>query len=140
MLVRIKIIAFASALALVGVSCASQPSEALAFEDSAPTENTTAAEDTATDPGQADVGAAEPEAEAFSIDAPGDLMAFQATWLCEVQRRTFPNLDDIDIALEDALVANGLDRAGYDNFLAELDGSQELRDELLRTFGQRCRA
>lgn len=115
------------ALALVSVSCSSGPSEALAFEDPASRSVDAESQDGT-------------ESAGLGIDAPGDVVAFQATWLCELQRTTFPDLNAIDEALDDALLANGLSRVDYDEFLADLADSQSMRDEVLSIFEQRCRA
>ncbi len=70
----------------------------------------------------------------------GDLVAFQARWVCELQRRTFSDLSDLDIALDEALTETGLSRPAYDEFTATMADSQALRDEVLKLYGERCRA
>jgi hypothetical protein len=64
---------------------------------------------------------------------------FEATWICELQRRTFPTPDAIDAALDEKLVQSGLDRVGYDSFRAEVNGDQDLRDAILYTYQETCR-
>lgn len=69
-----------------------------------------------------------------------DLIAFQARWVCELQRRTFSDLSGMDSALDDALADTGLSRPAYDEFTATMADSQALRDEVLRLYSERCRA
>jgi len=69
-----------------------------------------------------------------------DLISFQARWVCELQRRTFPDLSDMDVALDEALTETGLVRAAYDEFVIEMSESQAIRDEVLKVYGERCRA
>jgi len=69
-----------------------------------------------------------------------DLIAFQARWVCELQRRTFPDLTDMDSALDEALAETDLSRAAYDEFVEKMSQSQPLRDAVLKLYGERCRA
>ncbi len=122
-------------LAIVAASCSSGPSDALAFSDPDSAPSVEASETTSQEPGLD----AESASSEFVVDS-GDVIAFQASWLCELQRRNFADLDALDAALDEALSANGVGRADYDDFLASLPESQELRDEVLSLFEQRCRA
>jgi len=69
-----------------------------------------------------------------------EMISFQARWVCELQRRTFPDLSDMDTALDDALAETGLVRAAYDEFVLDMAESQAIRDEVLSVYGERCRA
>lgn len=114
-------------LALIGVGCSSGPGEALPFAEPATTVQQGAESDNDA------VGTT-----SVDVVAADGLIAFQATWLCELQRRTFPDLQAADAALDERLVASGLARSEYDEFLQSIAGSQELRDEVLSAFSERC--
>ncbi len=109
----------AGAFALAATSCTSAPSDALAFADSEPGTTTTFV---------------------VAADEPVPLVTFHADWLCELQRRNFPDLSSIETALDESLTANGLGRVAYDEFVAELAESEEMRDQVLSRFQQRCQA
>ena len=116
-------------LAIAGASCSSSPSESLAFDDPAPA-STTPVSTTVVEAPSATV----------DVEESSEVIAFQADWLCELQRRTFPDLDAADVALTESLARAGVSRSTYDEFLVTLPESQELRDEVLGLFAQRCRA
>ena len=67
-----------------------------------------------------------------------DLVAFHARWVCELQRRTFPELSGVDEALNETLIGAGLDRETYDGFLIDLSESQDLRDAVLERYTDSC--
>ena len=69
-----------------------------------------------------------------------DVIAFQARWTCELQRRNFPDLQARDDALTQALAEDGIGRSAYEELLAEMPESQELRDQVLSLYQERCRA
>lgn len=81
---------------------------------------------------------AEPDVEL--TDSEADLVAFEANWVCELQRRTFPSPEAIDDALNDKLNGLGVERAEYDTFRAEVNNSQDLRDSILYAYQENCRA
>lgn len=118
-------IAFAVALA----SCSSGPAETIPFAESAPAP--------LADP---DPVVVPDEQGVVDVVGAGDVIAFQADWMCELQRRNFTDLAAADTALLEALADTGLSRPDYDEFLMDMADSQELRDEVLSLFQQRCRA
>ena len=65
---------------------------------------------------------------------------FHADWLCELQRRTFLEFEDIEIARSEALVGAGLSDERYDDFLKVLDDSQAARDYVRTAHNERCEA
>ena len=79
------------------------------------------------------------EAPAVTL-AEGDLgyVQFEATWVCELQRRTFPTPEAIDLALNEKLQELGLERATYDGFRARVNGDQDLRDSILFAYQETC--
>ena len=81
---------------------------------------------------------AEPDVEL--TDSEADLVAFEANWVCELQRRTFPSPEAIDDALNEKLAGLGVERAEYDTFRAEVNNSQDLRDSILYAYQENCRA
>ncbi len=74
------------------------------------------------------------------IEANYDLVLFRARWVCELQRRTFTELADMDTALNEALAETNLTRDDYEAFLQELAESQALRDGVLTLYEERCQA
>ncbi len=68
------------------------------------------------------------------------LVAFEADWVCELQRRSFPTPDAMQDALNDKLVGLGVTRDEYDAFRAEVNNSQDLRDSILYAYQNKCRA
>lgn len=68
-----------------------------------------------------------------------DLVQFEADWVCELQRRTFVSQEAIDEALEENLVGLGIDRVDYDEFRAEVNESQDLRESILFAYEENCR-
>ena len=71
----------------------------------------------------------------------GDLgyVQFEATWVCELQRRTFPTPDAIELALNEKLQELGLEREAYDAFRARVNDDQDLRDSILFAYQETCR-
>lgn len=120
---KIQMLAVAIVLTVVGVSCSSGPNESLAFDE----------------PVSETVVESEPTVNVDVVES-SDVISFQASWMCELQRRTFADLDATDEALDESLFAAGVSRSTYDEFVAMLPQSQELRDEVLSRFTQTCRA
>ena len=73
-------------------------------------------------------------------DGEANLVSFEANWVCELQRRTFPSQAAIEDALNEKLAGLGVDRAEYDTFRAEVNNSQDLRDSILYSYQENCRA
>lgn len=71
-------------------------------------------------------------------DSDVELAVFEATWICELQRRSFPSLELRDEAFADALAQAGLDAADYDGFKLRLAEEQELRDGVLFHYQADC--
>lgn len=80
------------------------------------------------------------EAPAVTL-AEGDLgyVQFEATWVCELQRRTFPTPDAIELALNEKLQELGLEREAYDTFRSRVNNDQDLRDSILFAYQETCR-
>lgn len=126
---RLAIVAAISACILVLSSCGSD-------ETSAPT----APEDLAfaeSDGTVLDLIDSEPDVDLSSEEI--DLVEFEASWVCELQRRTFTSQEAIDEALDEKLTGLGIDRAAYDGFRAEVNDSQDLRDSILFSYQENCR-
>ena len=78
-------------------------------------------------------------ATSFS-DAENVIIQFHVDWLCEVERRTFVDLDDADVALAEALSANGIDPDVYDQFVDETLATQPGRDAVRYAYQETCRS
>lgn len=63
---------------------------------------------------------------------------FEAQWQCDVQRRTFDDIADVEVARSDALASWGLSEQEYTAFRAELDQSPELRSAVKTAFDGHC--
>jgi hypothetical protein len=68
-----------------------------------------------------------------------DLIGFQAAWVCEFQRRTFADPSDVAAALDASLADAEISRAAYDEFLDQLDESQDLRSAVLFDYQGSCK-
>ncbi len=80
-------------------------------------------------------------AERPDVDLPDDevtFVKFEATWVCELQRRTFPTPEALQVALDEQLSATGLTRADYDTFRSAVNNSQDLRDSILFEYQETC--
>jgi hypothetical protein len=78
--------------------------------------------------------------DASFSDAENVIIQFHVDWLCEVERRTFVNLDDADVALADALAANDIDPDVYDQFVDETLTTQSGRDAVRYAYQETCRS
>lgn len=67
-----------------------------------------------------------------------DLISFQASWLCEFQRRTFSSPTGGVEALAVQLERSGVARKDYEAFLLRLSNSQDLRDAVLFSYQENC--
>lgn len=79
-----------------------------------------------------------PELEQHSETIDVDLAEFHARWLCELQRRTFPDLEALDGALVESLQGAGHNRADYENFVASLEHSESDRLHVRELYAARC--
>ena len=68
----------------------------------------------------------------------GDLVTVHASWLCELQRRTFADQRDIELALAAHLERSGYSATAYERFVTELASSQDLRDAVLYQYQKAC--
>lgn len=82
---------------------------------------------------------AEPPTAEFT-DEERQLINFHAEWLCELQRRTFANLDETESARIGTLDDTGLSRVAYDQFLSDVLPTQSARDAVLYRYQETCRA
>lgn len=101
-------------------SCSNNAPESIAYADEAPV-------------------IAEPDDGTF-LPEEHELITFHASWLCEMQRRTFASLDDSDVARDQALAATDIDPGRYANFLVDDLPRQVVRDAVLWSYQQQCRA
>jgi|GEM_PF-2183120 len=124
-LLRPRWLLFILAVAVLSGACGSSAPDSLAFSESQ--EGRSA--DTETIP---------QNSAALFDDGELDLVAFHARWVCELQRRTFPELSGVEEALTETLTGAGLTRDTYDQFLVELSESQELRDAVLTRYTESC--
>lgn len=117
-------------VALVFGGCASQSTTPASDEDPPP------ATDLAftNDPDQPLID----EAPVTTLDENATLIRFEATWLCELQRRTFPTPDAVETALSEALAEAALSQDDYDRFRHRVNVEQELRDAVLFAYQEIC--
>lgn len=66
------------------------------------------------------------------------LVEIEARWMCDVQRFAFPDLNAMNVALDERLAPHGLGRADYDTFKTEMETSVELRQRVLAAYGTVC--
>ena len=66
------------------------------------------------------------------------LVAIEARWMCDVQRFAFSDLEAMNGALYERLSLNGLSRADYEAFKAELEGRIDLREQVLVDYDAYC--
>jgi len=78
--------------------------------------------------------------DASFSDTENVIIQFHVDWLCEVDRRTFVDLDDADVALAEALSANGIDPDVYDQFVDETLATQPGRDAVRYAYQETCRS
>ena len=78
-----------------------------------------------------------PDVEFNSSD--DTMIAFQGSWVCEFQRRTFAQPSDGEAALDVALEDAGINREAYDDFLARSADNQDLRSAILFAYQQSCK-
>lgn len=113
-------IVLACCVTICSVSCASNVPESIAFAD----ESTSIER-----PETADL-----------TDEQRVLITFHATWLCELQRRTFQSLEDADAARSEALGITSIAEADYEDFVRVTLRAQLVRDAVLFEYQQLCRA
>ncbi len=68
------------------------------------------------------------------------LVRFEAQWLCDVQRHTYPNLDHMDAARSELMTTFGLTAAAYDDFKARLGAEPGLRNHVRAAYDSTCGA
>ncbi|MEZ5226856.1 MAG: hypothetical protein R2710_09305 [Acidimicrobiales bacterium] len=72
-------------------------------------------------------------------EADGAMVRFEATWICELQRRTFQTQDGREEALREKLTDSGLTEDEYHEFRARVNSDQDLRDSILYSYQETCR-
>ncbi len=72
-------------------------------------------------------------------DADSEMVRFEATWICELQRRTFQTQSGREEALQEKLVDSGLSVEDYLAFRARVNADQDLRDSILYSYQETCR-
>ena len=72
--------------------------------------------------------------------APEDalLVALEARWLCDVQRRAFADLSDLDDARRALLANSDVEPADYEAFQVRLESETDLRMAVLTAFQLDC--
>ena len=115
-----RVVCTVCCVAIFATGCSSSAPEAIAYAEDAPS-------------------VSEPASGSFSL-AEQELISFHATWLCEMQRRTFTSLDDSGVARSAALATENIDPDRYGNFLMDDLPRQIVRDAVLWTYQQQCRA
>lgn len=81
-----------------------------------------------------------------SIDPPESTLAtedelwveFEARWLCDLERSTYADPADVEVALEDRLVEEGIDEADYEQFKARLADDPDLAAHVQAATLERC--
>lgn len=68
------------------------------------------------------------------------LVAFEASWLCQVQRFAFAEASDIDAERDAALTNQGFSQDEYADFKLRLDDQPALRAEIRERFQVECAA
>ncbi len=72
-------------------------------------------------------------------DADNELVRFESTWICEVQRRTFQTQSGRDEALVEKLEDFGLTEEEYREFRSRVNDDRDLRDSILYSYQETCR-
>ena len=67
-----------------------------------------------------------------------DVIAAEATWLCDIPRFAYESAVDIDAELDVILESAGVERATYDEFKEALDTDASLRDRVAAAFDEAC--
>ncbi len=67
-----------------------------------------------------------------------DLVTVHASWLCELQRRTFVEPGDIEVALQDHLERSGISADDYQIFVSDLASRQDFRNAVLFDYQTNC--
>jgi len=75
---------------------------------------------------------------ACSQDSYQSEVALEARWQCDVQRQAFAELGDMNTEFESRLASEGITPDEYASFKAELEGSPQLRSEVLDAYDQYC--
>lgn len=78
------------------------------------------------------------EPDAVLESASKELVAVHASWMCELQRRTFADPGDIELALREHLERSGSSVAAYQEFLVDLAARQDFRDAVLYEYQTSC--
>ncbi len=72
-------------------------------------------------------------------DADSEMVRFESTWICELQRRTFQTQSGREDALQEKLTEFGLTEPDYVAFRARVNNDQDLRDAILYSYQETCR-
>lgn len=132
------------AIALLAGACAGDPGTApdpTAAPAAISTDTTGVAppvDDGGDDPSNID---ALPALPAVALDAEdAELVAVEAQWLCDIQRRSFTDLADLEVARASLLANSGVSDDRYEAFQARLETSTDLRLAVLAAFQGTCTA
>ena len=117
-----------------------EPAGTVSFGSDSPTTTTIPASSTTVST-VAGVSATEqaPTPERLIATGPdAELIAFEAQWLCDVQRHTFDSPGAVDEDLSANLAEAGLTRTRYDGFKEGLSADAASRKQVLDLFVQDC--
>lgn len=65
-------------------------------------------------------------------------VAFEANWLCDLQRSTYPDPADVEAALQDRIADQGIDPEEYEAFQQRLDDDTDLALHVQAAVLERC--
>lgn len=65
-------------------------------------------------------------------------VAIEARWKCDVQRQAFAELGDMGLEFERRLASEGVTADDYASFKSALEGSTELRSEVVAEYDRYC--
>lgn len=65
-------------------------------------------------------------------------VGFEAQWQCDVQRQTFDDLEDIELARSDTLARWGISNDEYQAFRTQLNESPDLRIAVEAQYDEYC--
>jgi len=70
---------------------------------------------------------------------PDEVIAAEATWLCDLPRFAYDDASAIEAELDQILTQAAVPRSTYDEFKSQLDERPELRARVAASFAEICR-
>lgn len=84
-------------------------------------------------------GPPEDAVELPALEGPDQvLVGFEAQWLCDVQRHTFPDLAQMDATRSELMTSFGVTAAAYDDFKVRLGADAGLRNQVRAAYDSAC--